>query len=63
MTTNELCTQLGVMAEWCYQAQEQCARGEHKIALDILQVQLTPKMQTIAHELWVSFHKSGEMPK
>lgn len=60
MTTNELRTNLGIMAEWCYAAQLHCAKGEHKEALEILQAMLTPKTQTIGHELWLRFHKSGE---
>ena len=61
MTNNDLCNQLGIMAEWCYQAQQACADGRLGVALDILQVQLTPKCQVVAAEIWRHVHTSGTM--
>ena len=62
MTNEQLSTQLGILASMCYEAQLACVRDNFKNATEILQGQVTPLLQIVAHETWLRHHKSGLPP-
>ena len=57
---HKLCVcQINTLAHLCNQAAVAAASNRWEQVTDLLQGQVTPLLQQVAHEAWLKHHKSG----
>ena len=51
--------QLNNLANLCHQAAMAAEKEQWLVATDILQGRVVPAVQSVTHEVWLHYHKSG----
>ena len=51
--------ELNNLANLCHQAAMAAEKGQWMIATDILQGRVVPAIQSVTHDVWLHYHKSG----